>query len=93
MSALVLLAFLTGAALGMRFKVFILFPAIGLALIAILAAGIARSDSISAILIAAVLASTGLQIGYLCGIATRYSVALARVGRTRKLMLQARSTH
>ena len=93
MSALVLLAFLTGAALGMRFKVFILFPAIGLALIAILAAGIARSDNVSAILIAAVLASTALQIGYLCGIATRYSVALARVGRTRKLMLQARSTH
>lgn len=91
MSAPILLAFLIGAALGMRLKVFILFPAIGLAWIVILAAGIARSDSISAILIAAVLASTCLQIGYLCGTATRYSIALARIGRTRKGSLHAQS--
>jgi len=91
MSVVILLAFLIGAALGMRFKVFILFPAIGLALIAILAAGIARSDSISAILIAAVLASSCLQVGYLCGTVTGYSIALARIGRTRKAPLQAQS--
>ncbi len=91
MSAPIFLAFLIGAVLGMRFKVLILIPAIGLAWIVILAAGIARSDSISAILIATVLASTCLQIGYLCGTVTRYSVALARIGRTRKDSLQAQS--
>ena len=40
MSTLILLATLLGAVLGMRFKVFILIPAIGFALIVILADGI-----------------------------------------------------
>jgi hypothetical protein len=91
MSVPIFLAFLIGAVLGMKFKVLILIPAIGFALIVILAAGIARSDSISAILIAAALASSCLQIGYLCGAATRYSIGLARVGRTRKGSLHAQS--
>ncbi len=75
----------------MRFKVLILIPAAGLAWIVILAAGFARDDNVFAILIAAVLASSCLQIGYLCGTVTRYSVALARIGRTRKASLQAQS--
>jgi len=91
MSVPIFLAFLIGAVLGMRFKVLILIPAIGLALIVILAAGVARDDNVSAILIAAVLASSFLQIGYLCGAVTRYSIALARTERTRKASLQAQS--
>jgi uncharacterized membrane protein len=91
LSAPIFLAFLIGAVLGMRFKVLILIPAIGLVWIVILAAGIARDDNVSAILIAAVLASSFLQIGYLCGTATRYSIALARIGRTRKGSLHAQS--
>ena len=92
MSMFILLAFLLGAVLGMRFKVFILIPAIGFALIALLAGGIARGDNVSAILIAAVLSSSSLQIGYLGGILTRYSIAIARAGRLRKASLQARAT-
>jgi len=91
MSVPIFLAFLIGAVLGMRFKVLILIPAIGLAWIVILAAGIAREDNVSAILIAAVLASSCLQIGYLCGIVTRYITALARIGRTRNGSLHAQS--
>jgi hypothetical protein len=91
MSMLILLVFLLGAVLGMRFKVLILIPAIASVMIAILAGGVARGDSVSAILIAVVLASICLQIGYLSGIATRYGIALARAGRLRKASLQAES--
>jgi len=91
MSMLILLVFLLGAVLGMRFKVLILIPAIAFALIAILVGGVARGDSVSAILVAVVLASICLQIGYLSGIATRYSIALARAGRLRQASLQAES--
>jgi len=82
---------LIGAALGMRFKVLILIPAIGLGFITILAGGIGRGDSASAILIAAVLASGSLQIGYLCGILTRSGIASARPGSPRKATWQAES--
>jgi hypothetical protein len=92
MSTLIPLILLIGAVLGMRFKVLILIHTIGFALIAILAGGIVRGDSASAILIAAVLAWICLQIGYLCGIMTRYSIAMARARRTRKVSLQARAS-
>jgi hypothetical protein len=88
---LILLAFLLGAVLGMRFKVFVLIPATGFALIAIFATSTARGNSLSGTLIAAVLASSCLQIGYLLGIIARYSVALARAGRTRKASIEAES--
>jgi hypothetical protein len=81
MSMLILLAFLLGAILGMRFKVLILIPVIAFALIAILVGGVTRGDTLSSILIAIVLVSIGLQIGYL---------ALARAGRLRKSSVQAR---
>ena len=89
MSMLILLAFLLGAVLGMRFKVFILIPAIGFALIGILAGGIAGGNSVSGTLIAAVLALSCLQIGYLLGNIARYSVALTRAGRPRKASIEA----
>ena len=72
MAMLVLSMFFFGAILGMRFKVLVLIPAIGLAFIAALAEGLARGDRASAILTAAVVASSSLQIGYLGGILTRY---------------------
>lgn len=72
MVIVILSTFCLGAALGMRFKVLILIPAIGLAFIATLAEGIARGDSAFTIVIAAVVASSCLQIGYLGSILTRY---------------------
>jgi hypothetical protein len=90
MSMLILLVFLLGAILGMRFKVLILIPVIAFALIAILVGGVTRGDSVSAILFAIALVSIGLQLGYLTGIATRYTIALARAGRLRKSPVQAR---
>jgi hypothetical protein len=91
MSILILLAFLTGAVLGMRFKVFVLAPAFVFAAIAVFAAGIVRGDSLRAMLVAGMLALISLQIGYLGGILTRYAVTLARAGSRRKTSLQAQS--
>jgi hypothetical protein len=87
----ILLAFFLGAILGMRFKVLTLVPVIGFALIAILGGGFARGASASAILITVVLVWIFLQAGYLSGIVTRYSIAMARAGRLRKTSFPAES--
>jgi hypothetical protein len=84
MSVFIPVLFLAGAVLGMRFRVFILIPAIGFAMVVVLAAGIASGASLAAILTAAVLASICLQFGYLGGIGTRYSMALIRAGRSQQ---------
>lgn len=58
---------LIGCALGLRFRVLILLPAIGLVWMAYLADGVVRGDAISAILVGGALAAICLQIGYLVG--------------------------
>ena len=88
MVLLILSMLCIGAALGVRFKVLVLVPAIGLAFIAILAGGVARGDSVSTILIAIVLASSCLQIGYLCGILVRYGIAPASAEGAHRAPLQ-----
>jgi hypothetical protein len=88
MAIIVLLVFLLGAVLGMRFKVLILIPVIAFALISIVAGGIGSGDSFWAALTAAVLASVCLQIGYLGGTVTRHTMALARAQRLRKTSRQ-----
>ena len=91
MSMLIFSAFLLGAALGMRFKVFILIPVAAFALIAIVAASIAHGNSVSGTLIAGVLTLCCLQIGYISGVVTRYSLTQARAERQRKASLQVES--
>jgi hypothetical protein len=58
---------LIGCALGFRFKVLVLLPAIGLVWMAYLTVGTARSDGVSAILIGGMLQAFCLQFGYLVG--------------------------
>jgi hypothetical protein len=65
----------------MRFKVFVLIPAIAFALIVILAYGMACGTGLSDILIAIAVASSCLQIGYIFSIIARYGTTLARAGR------------
>jgi hypothetical protein len=84
MSIFLPVLFLVGAVLGMRFKVLILIAAIGFAMVVVLAGGIAGGASLTAISIAAGLASICLQFGYLGGIGTRYSMALIRAARSRQ---------
>jgi hypothetical protein len=73
------IAILIGAALGVRFNVFILFPAIGLALLATLVAAIGHGDRIGSVVVTMALAASALQIGYLAGSATSAALALIRV--------------
>ena len=66
---------LIGATLSLRFNVFILFPAIGLALIGTIAVGIAHGDPMGSVVLTMVLIGTTLQVGYLAGIVARAVVA------------------
>ena len=87
----ILLVFLTGAVLGLRFKVLVLVPAMGLAIIAITATGMASGYSLAAVLTAGVLALICVQIGYIGGLLTRYAMTLARVESERKASIPAES--
>ena len=87
----ILLVFLTGAVLGLRFKVLALVPAMGLAIVAITATGMARGYGLPAILIAGVLGLICVQIGYVGGLLTRYAMTLVRAGSHRKATVPAKS--
>jgi hypothetical protein len=73
------IAFLIGAALGLRFDILTLVPAIGLALVGIVAAGIGNGDPIGSVVVTMVLVASALQIGYLAGSAMRFVMAPSRV--------------
>jgi hypothetical protein len=76
---------LCGALLGMRFKVFILFPAIlvSIGLNADIAA--AHSSGLWPALLAIALSLTGLQLGFLGGLMTRCALAASRAPRSHLL--------
>jgi hypothetical protein len=79
---LTIIGFLTGAALALRFKVWILFPVIGLALLGAAAVGIGRGDRIASVVLTVVLLGSALQIGYLASIMTRAVSASIRLLNT-----------
>jgi hypothetical protein len=81
MMALFFISFLVGAVLGQRFRVFILLPAMSLALICTITAGIARAQDVWSIAMAAVCVTTALQIGYLIGTGIRCLIAADRPAR------------
>ena len=91
MSILILLLFLGGAALGMKFRVFILAPAVGLSVLAVFAVAQARGDALPTLLVSTLLAVIAVQIGYVAGILTRHALVSARIGSSRKAPLQAHS--
>jgi hypothetical protein len=74
-----LLSLLTGAVLGMRFRVFVLLPAIVVIGASILAIEVASSQSVGWAATVAAAAMAALQIGYLCGVGIRYALALAHL--------------
>jgi hypothetical protein len=65
MIILAMTALLIGALLGLRFKVFILVPAIAIGSAAILSVDMAHSEGIWPTLLATISAITALQMGYL----------------------------
>jgi hypothetical protein len=85
MTTIAILGGLLGAVFGLRFKVLILVPAILLGMIVVTATGLTRGDGTLAILLAAALVATALQLGYLGGIFTRFVMAASRAPRSRAI--------
>lgn len=63
-----MISFLAGVALGQRFKVMVLMPAISIALILAVGSGVTHAQTAWSIVLTAALAALCLQIGYLIGI-------------------------
>jgi hypothetical protein len=84
MLALALTAALVGAVLGLRFKVLVLVPAIAIFVALIAAASLALAIGPWRALIAVVVATIALQIGFLGGSGTRLFVAGGRTWAARR---------
>jgi hypothetical protein len=66
--SILILSFLLGAVLGTRFRVLVLFPVIGAVVLIAVLAGLVGGTAISAVVIDAGLAVSGVQVGYFAGI-------------------------
>jgi hypothetical protein len=66
--ALTIIGCVVGIALGLRFNVLVLVPAIALAVIFALTVGLARGDRFGSIVLAMVIVGSAIQLGYLVGI-------------------------
>jgi hypothetical protein len=71
---LAIISVLAGIALGLRFKVFVLVPAVTLAIMFAMIVGVARADHFWSIVLAMVILGTAVQVGYLAGIVIRVAV-------------------
>jgi hypothetical protein len=71
---LAIISMLAGIALGLRYKVFVLVPAVTLAMIFAAMGGIAHGDRLWSILLAMAILGTAVQFGYLAGITIRAAV-------------------
>lgn len=81
---LAILMFLVGMTLGQRFTVFVLAPAIPLAVVIAVGIGIARGQTPGMITLLTVAAVACLQIGYLLGLGVLQLTAAGRASRQRE---------
>jgi hypothetical protein len=79
---IVIIHVLAGAALGLRFKVVILVPALTLTMLFAAMVGVTRGDQFWSIALAMILLGTAIQVGYLAGILIRAKIASVRAQRT-----------
>jgi hypothetical protein len=70
--------FFAGAALGLRFKVMILVPALILTALFAAIVGVTRGDQFWSIAVAMILLGTAIQVGYLAGLLFRAKIASVR---------------
>jgi hypothetical protein len=75
-----MISFFAGVALGQRFKVMVLMPAIAIVLVLAVGSGVTHAQTAWSIIVTAFLAAVCLQIGYLTGIFVHhvYVAALSR---------------
>jgi len=74
---LILLGVLVGGGLGLRFKMFVLVPAICGALVFVVANGVAHGDGFLRLALTMILIATALQLGYVLGSVARFVVGTA----------------
>jgi hypothetical protein len=74
-----------GAALGLRFRVFALFPVIILEMLVVTTFGLAQNHSVGTIVLANIIGAFCLQLGYIVGTLPRYLLAAARLNREGQL--------
>jgi hypothetical protein len=79
MVMLLLLSFLIGAVLGMRFKVLVLVPAIAGTLPIAVAVEISHQQGLASIILVSAATVALVQIGYLAGIAVHRRLATGRI--------------
>ena len=82
------IVFLVGATLSVRFKVLILFPAIGLAVVGTAVVGIQHGDHVGGVLLTIALVAAALQIGYLFGVVMRAVIASLGVPERKGAMVE-----
>ena len=80
--------FLIGAALSVRFKFLILFPAIGLAVAGTAVVGIQHGDHVGAVMLTIALVAAALQIGYLSALVTGAVIRSLGVPERRAVMVE-----
>jgi hypothetical protein len=76
---------LVGAVLGIRFKVQVLFPTAPVAFVITVGIVGAMQAAIQPALLAGAVAVVALQVGYIGGLFTRFSIAAARTAPKRSL--------
>ena len=84
-----LISLLAGMVLGQRFKVLAVVPAIAVSSLVAIGFGIAHSEGLGGMVLLAALAVASLQIGYLVGVAIRYSLAATRTSGLRTAPVHA----
>jgi hypothetical protein len=84
-----LICLLAGMVLGQRFKVLAVVPAIATSSLVAIGFGIAHSEGLGRTILLAALAVASLQIGYLLGVAIRYSLAAGRTSGLRTAPIHA----
>jgi hypothetical protein len=81
MGTLALTSLLIGAAVGLRFRVFALFPVILLSFIVVTAWGLSHGQTGWSIVLMNLVGGACLQFGYLGGTLPRFLIIAARLGR------------
>jgi len=76
----VIIHVLAGVAIGLRFKVLILVPAVTLTMLFAAIVGVTRGDMFSSIAIAMILLLTAIQVGYLAGVLIRAKIERSERG-------------
>jgi hypothetical protein len=79
---IVIIHILAGAALGLRFKVMILVPAVTLTMLFAAIVGVTRGNQFWSIAVAMILLGTAIQVGYLAGTLIRAKIASVRAQRS-----------